>query len=259
MITAVKHNKSLALLLMLVVATVISMEIWKTQTSTLLIETTRDAGFVLNDLRIQGIERTKRNNILSVLDVDDGMPLLSVDLEALQKRIEALPWVKRAEVSRILPGGLNISVIECEPFALLQTNGSVDLIDPDGMIITNKGLGEFSHLPLLVGNITQREISHYSSLAAIDNEISKLVKSAVRVGGRRWDIILNNGIRIKLPEDAALAYNAFSAWEKFVRLNNQYNLIAREISVIDLRTPDRLILRITPEGQRQMAGKEKAL
>ena len=259
MIEAVRHNKSVAVFLMLVLGIVVSAEVWKTQTNTLIIETTRDAGLVLSDLHISGLQRTKRDSILAVLDVDNGMPLLSVDLAALQKRIEALPWIKRAEVSRILPGGLNISITEREPFALLQSKGKVALIDRDGTTITDRGLAEFSELPLIVGAISPDDLRYFENMRQIAFGVTGRIKSAVRIGNRRWDFIFDNGIRVKLPEDIAPDYNAATAWEKFILLNQSHNLLSREISVIDMRTPDRLILRITPEGQRKMAGKEKAL
>ncbi|WP_262694891.1 cell division protein FtsQ/DivIB [Kordiimonas aquimaris] len=259
MIEAVKHNKSVAVFLLLLLGISISAEVWKAQTNNLIIETTRDAGFVLSDLRINGLKRTRHDSILAVLDVDDGMPLLSVDLLALQKRIEALPWVKRADVSRVLPGGLNINITECKPFALLQSDGKVVLVDPDGMVITDRNLAEFSDFPLLVGSLSPADLRHFEGLMTAAADVAVRVKSAVRVGDRRWDLIFDNGIRVKLPEDITRGYDASVAWEKFINLNKEYKLLAREISVVDMRTPDRLTLRITPEGQRQMAGKERVL
>lgn len=259
MIEVMKHNRQMLTFVILLGLTSVGALVWQHAASEWFMETSRDAGLVLTDLNITGLERTKEHSVLAVLDVDNGMPLLSVDLKSLQARVEALPWVKRAEVSRILPGGLAIHIIECEPYALLQTDGAVVLVDPDGMIITDRGLAEFEHLMLIVGSVNIEDLRYLDQLRGQAHTMMERVKSAVRVSGRRWDFIFDNGVRVKLPEDAAQTYNSLHAWEKFVRLNAEHRLLEREVNVIDMRTPDRLVMRVTPDGRRRMTGKEWAL
>lgn len=222
-------------------------------------ETSSDAGFVLTDIEISGLARTKNRDVQAVLDIDSGMPLLAIDLEALQSRIEALPWVKRADINRILPGALTINITEREPFALAQKDGHVRLIDPDGAVITDRGLGEFSHLMLVVGHASPDDLRALEAEKLKAPGLSSRIKSAVRVGGRRWDLIFENGVRIKLPSELATPYGMEQAWMRFVELNERHQLLQREVSVIDLRLPDRLVVRVTPVGRRAMAGEEWAL
>ena len=84
------------------------------------------------------------------------------------------------------------------------------------------------------------------------------VTTVVRVGERRWDLIFDNGIRVKLPDNSDPKYKSSTAWERFVRLEKKHRLLAREVSVIDMRIADRLIMRVTPAGRRMMDGKEWA-
>lgn len=259
MTSVLRPHFAFAAAMLLLAATVASATLWKQDANGWLLETTRDAGLVLNDLRIVGLERTREQDLLAVLDVDDGMPLLAVDLASLQHRIEALPWVKQAVVSRQLPGGLSIAVSERKPYALLQQQGRVTLIDNEAAEITDRGLAEFRDLPLFVGPIGQAELAAFGRLSAAEPALTERVTSAVRVGERRWDLIFDNGIRAKLPADAAPGYDALAAWQKLARLDADRHLLAREVSVIDLRVPDRLIVRVTPAGRRQMQGREQAL
>lgn len=220
------------------------------------LETTRDAGFVLSNLKIEGIARTKEIEILATLDVDDGLPLLGIDLLSIQARIEALPWIKAANVTRVLPGDLYISVVERQPYALWQHSGKVRLIDEDGVIITNRGLVEFSDLMLVVGDGGPTESGKLFKMLSLEPSLFERVRTAIRVGQRRWDLVFDNGVRLKLPEDFTDKYDGAGAWERFVRLQQKHRLLEREVSVIDMRIEDRVVMRVTPTGRRQMDGKE---
>ncbi|NVJ69144.1 MAG: FtsQ-type POTRA domain-containing protein [Alphaproteobacteria bacterium] len=221
---------------------------------TWVVERSRDAGFVLSTLQITGIERSKRANILAAIDVDDGVPLLTMNLELMRKQLEQLPWVKEAKVTRILPSGLNVEITERQPFALWQKDGKVSLVDETGEIITQRGLVKFSDLMMIVGDGATEELAELQSLLRQEPVVAHRVKTAVRVGERRWDLIFDNGIRVKLPEAHATSYSAQKAWQKFASLETEYHLLGREVDVIDMRLSDRMILRVSPEGRRRMNG-----
>ena len=165
-----------------------------------------------------------------------------------------MPWVKKAEVTRILPGKLKIQLEEREPFALWQQDGKVRLIDETGHVITSRGLANYAHLPMVVGQGADTKAMDLYSLLEEFPELAARVKTAVHVGDRRWDLIFDNGVRVKLPEAAPAAYDSQMAWQKFASLQAEYRLLEREVSVIDMRLPDRMILRVSPEGHRLMDG-----
>jgi cell division protein FtsQ len=64
------------------------------------------------------------------------------------------------------------------------------------------------------------------------------VRSAVWVGGRRWNLRLDDGIDIRLPEE-----NAQSAWTRLATLERDQRVLSRDIIAIDLRIRDRLVVR----------------
>ncbi|TNE62741.1 MAG: FtsQ-type POTRA domain-containing protein [Alphaproteobacteria bacterium] len=220
------------------------------------VERTRDAGFVLSSLSIEGMERSRRSEVLAALDVDDGMPLLAIDLGQMQKQLEALPWVKRAEVTRVLPGELHIRLTERHAYALWQDKGRVYVIDADGTVITTRGVKEFAHLMLVVGDGAQGRVHALQTMLDETPELAAKVRTAVRVGERRWDLIFDNGIRVKLPEDDQVPYGAQAAWSRFVEYENKHRLLEREVMVIDMRLPDRMVLRVSPDGHKRMEADE---
>ena len=224
-----------------------------------MMETSSDAGFVLTDISITGLDRTQERDVQAVLDIDNGMPLLAIDLVEIQTRVEALPWVREAIVNRVLPGSVTIDVRERVPFALSQVNGSVALIDRDGVTITDRGLGTYSELMLVVGDVSPEKLQQLDELTAVTPELAGRIRSAVRINGRRWDLLFRNGVRVKLPSEMASEYDMARAWGRFEKLNEKHRLLEREVSVIDLRLQDRLVVRVTPTGRRQLEGKEWTL
>jgi len=259
MMLAARNNHLFAAILSLIVISATAALVWKANSNDWFMETSGDAGLVLTELTLTGLNRTAENDVLAVLDVDNGMPLLSIDLAQLQVNVEALPWVKQADISRILPGGLSIQITERIPYALSQHDGRVVLIDREGVEITDRGLSVFKDLMLVVGTVSPTELGLLQTQKAKAPQLADRVQSAIRVGNRRWDVIFDNGIRVKLPADDAKPYGIAEAWEKFIELDRSQQLLTREVSVIDMRQADKLIVRVTPLGRRQMAGKEWVL
>lgn len=216
----------------------------------------RDAGFVLDQLRVQGADRTTKKEILSALDVEDGIPLMSIDLIKLRERMEALSWVKQAIVARRLPNELSIKIEERLPFALWQLNGNVALIDADGVVITRHGLEEFSDHLLMVGDGVPEAANDLVYLLSLAPKVGGRIRSAIRISNRRWDLIFDNGIRLKLPAIGE-NYNPSMAWAQFVLQEEKHRLLDREVSVIDLRLRDRMVMRVLPDGLKNLKNYKK--
>ena len=259
MTVAIRPNQLVVAIASLFAISIIAGLSLKTNSSDWFMETSGDAGLVLTDLEISGLAQTTENDVLSVLDVDSGMPLLSINLADIQNKLEALPWVKQAEVMRVLPGGLSINIIERIPYALAQYNGKVALIDRDGVEITDRGLAAYSNLMLLVGKVPSQALEQLEEQKAKAGSLAGRIRSVVRVGNRRWDVIFDNGIRVKFPADDAKPYGAPEAWNKFIELDRTQQLLEREVTVVDLRLADKVIVRVTPTGRRQMSAKEWVL
>ncbi|PPR55732.1 MAG: Cell division protein FtsQ, partial [Alphaproteobacteria bacterium MarineAlpha4_Bin2] len=91
--------------------------------------------------------------------------------------------------------------------------------------------------------------SHAQALVGMLEEHPSLmarVQAAVRSGGRRWNLRMDNGIDVRLPET-----DAFAAWDRLAKYEAQHKLLTRDIGSIDLRLPDRVVVKVRPEnGER---------
>jgi cell division protein FtsQ len=98
-------------------------------------------------------------------------------------------------------------------------------------------------LPLVVGEGANQQVTKIFTLLKKENALFEEVQAAVRVSGRRWNIVFANGIEVMLPEN-----DLDEAWHKLARLNEEKQLLERAIKSVDLRVPDRIYIR-TLNGQ----------
>jgi cell division protein FtsQ len=204
------------------------------------LDTTGRAGFRVDEITVTGRSRTPAEDVIAALGTRHGQPIFGLDIGAAKDRLEALPAVRAAAVERRLPGSIHLAIVEREPVALWQHDGAFALIDRDGHQIPG-GIEGFEDLPLVVGDGAPLRTDELLTLLATEPALASRVKAAVRVGNRRWNIRLDNaekGLEARLPES-----DAESAWHRLAELERDRGLTAKQITMIDLRLPDRLVLK----------------
>lgn len=199
------------------------------------------AGLGIDDVRIAGQVETSQLAILERLETG-GRALPTFDAAAARERVAALPWVADVTVRKVYPDGLEVAVTERTAFALWQHDGDIHLIDRDGTIIVPFDEPRFANLPLVVGEGANRRAASFLAKLADRPELAQRTRAAVLVGGRRWDIVLDNEMVVKLPESGA-----DDAIAEIVRLDREHELLSRNVSAVDLRLPDRISVHV-PEG-----------
>ena len=210
-----------------------------------------EAGLKVNDVVVQGRGRTGGDAILAALGATRGTPMLAISPAAAKARLEALPWIRSASVERLLPDTLYVQVAERQPLALWQRRGKLQLIDREGTVVAVPSLDEFADLVILVGDEAPKAAPALLEMLASEPALRPHVAAAVRVGGRRWNLKLDSGIDVELPED-----NVGAAWHQLAQLDRTDGLLRRDILKVDLRLPDRLVLQV-PEPVKPAQSKKK--
>jgi len=197
-------------------------------------------GFNVADVQAVGRKNTSTHDILAALGIHKTTSILAIDLEDSQHRIETLPWVKTAHVERHLPNVLRIVISERLPVAISQIGKKSMLIDETGTSIVPTR-SDINNLPIITGKGAPQHIAELLQEMSQVPELAKRVRAAVRVGNRRWNIRLDSvdGIELRLPET-----NLAESLLELVALNQSHKLLRRDVSMIDLRLPDRLIVRL---------------
>ncbi|MGH7114791.1 MAG: cell division protein FtsQ/DivIB [Stellaceae bacterium] len=209
--------------------------------SSRLLDATAALGLRVADIQVVGGETTDRATILDALDARLGTPILAVDPVRAKQKLESLPWVRSATIERRLPDTLYVRLVEREPLALWQHGGRIDLIDRTGAVIPVARLDRFAKLPMVVGSDAASHAAELLKMLASEPDLAAHVTAAVRVGGRRWNLRLDKAIEVLLPGDDPAA-----AWADLARLERSSAILRRDVQAIDMRLPDRLVVRLAP-------------
>ena len=216
---------------------------------------TARTGFAVDEVRISGHRETSEIDVLEQLDLDGWTSLVGFDADAARRRIADLPWVKVASVRKVYPDTIEVRIEERQAFAIWQHGSQLTVVERSGEVIAPFAGGRHAVLPLVIGYGAADRADDFVEKIRRFPELASRVKGYIRVAERRWDLRLENGITIKLPEageDAAIA--------EVLRLDREDGLLSRDIASVDLRFDDRLVVKLTQEAamRRQAALTEQA-
>jgi cell division protein FtsQ len=212
-----------------------------------------NAGLAIEKISLTGYALTGESALFEALEIHEGMSLVSYDADAARARLEALPAIATAHITKNYPSGLTVSVSEKTPIARWRVEGVTFAIDAHGdtLVTIPDGGGE---LPLFVGDGAASGAALMLNRLEDHPLLKEKLMAISRIAERRWDLIYDNGLRIMLPEtgvDEAMA--------TLVALNGAHELLARDIDVIDMRVPDMLAVRPVPrdaDGNRMTSDDE---
>lgn len=198
-------------------------------------------GFAVRNILIEGRENTDPRELKEVVGLSWGDPIFGFDTGELRARVETLSWVRQARVERRLPDTVFIRLEERTPLALWQIDGGLRLIDESGTILAAQYLGRFQSLPLVVGPGAHETAREILSLVEAEPVLRNRVAACVRIGQRRWDLKLTNGLVLKLPEQSMEV-----ALRRAAESQSREGIFERGLVAVDLREADRMILRTAP-------------
>jgi cell division protein FtsQ len=203
---------------------------------------TAPLGLRVHQVVVEGRQKTPEPLLRDAIAAADGQPILGYSVTEARARIETIRWVQNATVARRLPDTIVVTLNERRPFAVWQHEGKFVLIDRDGQLVTDSDVGTFSaELPLVVGEGAPAAAAALLDALAVQPAIQSRVQAAVRVGNRRWNLRLANGMDVLLPEGAEVA-----ALARLALLQSTQAMLDRPLQMLDLRLPDRLVYRTQP-------------
>jgi cell division protein FtsQ len=204
---------------------------------------TAASGLRVADIIVEGRANTPEPLLRAAIGVSKGDPILGFSVEAARARIETLSWVEHATVERRLPGTVVVSLQERRPFAIWQNQGKFLLVDRAGQVV-NQDVSQFRKLPLIVGPGAPAAASVLLDALTDRPALAEKVVASVRVAERRWNLRMTNGTDVMLPEGHETA-----ALDRLMQLEQGHGLLERPLAAIDMRLPDRLVLRPRQDGK----------
>jgi len=194
--------------------------------------------------RVEGASDDLAAAVRTKLALTLPMSSFDIDLAAARDRIEALDAVKKADL-RVRSGGvLQVVITERMPVAIWRTEDGLTLVDETGRRVAGLvARTDRPDLPLIAGEGADLATPEALELIAAAGPLAPRMRGLVRVGDRRWDLVLDRDQRVLLPEN-----NPVQALERLLALDQAQDLMNRDILTVDLRLDRRPILRLTPNA-----------
>ncbi len=182
--------------------------------------------------RVEGASADLAEAVRAKLALPLPMSSFDIDLDAARARIEALDAVKKADL-RVRSGGvLQVVITERLPVAVWRTEDRLTLVDDGGHRVAGLvARADRPDLPLIAGDGADLATPEALDLMAAAGPLTPRIRGLVRMGERRWDIVLDRDQRILLPEK-----NPVQALERLLALDHAQDLMNRDILTVDLRS-----------------------
>ena len=196
--------------------------------------------FMIKVASIDGSSDELANEIREILPLDFPVSYFDLDIKYLHKVVNEIPAVASAAIKISTGGVLQIIVAEKSPAFIWRKDNVMSVIDETGSFIriANSRV-DYPKLPLVVGEAADLAVSEISSLMLANEYFKDHVRAFIRVGERRWDLILENNVRIMLPQREFLA-----AFDRLMLMNEAGSLLSGRLSNIDMRLVVRPTVRV---------------
>lgn len=91
--------------------------------------------FNITGVEVKGDKILTKDSILKKAEVENGKNIFSVSMSGIKERLMEIPYVNDAEITRVFPNKVRITVKECVPRAYIQYEKKYVLIDKNGKIL----------------------------------------------------------------------------------------------------------------------------
>ncbi len=197
--------------------------------------------FMVNLMAIDGATDDLAMDIREVLPVDLPASSFDLDLEAMRLQVESLDAVQRVDMQVKTGGVLQIVVTERVPSVVWRSEAGLELLDAKGNRVSGlESRKSHAELLLVAGAGADAAVPEAMALAAALGPLTEDLIGLMRIAELRWDVVLNGGHRIMLPEEdpQTALYQAVAMAEA------QALIRAGKVTRIDFRNPKRPILRL---------------
>ena len=196
--------------------------------------------FMIKVASVDGASDELAHEIREIMPLDFPVSYFDLDIKYLHKVLNDIPAVASAAIKVTVSGVLQIDISERTPAFIWRKDDVISVIDEKGEFIRlATSRLDYPELPLVVGEAANLSIADISSLMEDNQYFLDQVRAFVRVGERRWDLVLDNNLRIMLPQTEFLA-----AFDRLMLMSQSGSLFSNQISSIDMRLVERPTVRV---------------
>jgi cell division protein FtsQ len=221
----------------------------------------RDSRFRItgaDNIAATGLTQVSRAEMLPVFGEDIGRNIFFVPLNERRKQLEAIPWVQRATVMRLLPDQIRVSVVERKPVAFVRQGQQIGLVDADGVLLTMPpammALHSYS-FPVVTGIRPGDPLSmRKARMAVYERLLTELDANNQHLSEQLSEIDLTDpqDARVLMPEQGKDILGHFGD-DRFLERYQRYKAHIAEwrlqypkLAAVDLRYDNQVVLEMTP-------------
>ena len=203
--------------------------------------------FMVTHMAIDGASGPVDSAIRQLATVPLPASSFQLDLQAMRGEIEKIDAVERVTL-RVKSGGvLAVAVTERKPAILMRVGDRLEMLDATGhRVATLLDRSKRPDLPVIAGEGAEGVVPEALAILAAAQPVLPRVRGLVRMGDRRWDLVLDRDQTIMLPEAGAV-----EAMERAMAIDAAEEMLARDVAALDLRNADRPTLRLAAGPSRQ--------
>ena len=196
--------------------------------------------FMIKVASVDGASDELAHEIREIMPLNFPVSYFDLDIKYLHKVLNDIPAVASAAIKVTVSGVLQINISERIPAFIWRKDDVISVIDEKGEFIRlATSRLDYPELPLVIGEAANLSIADISSLMEDNQYFLDQVRAFVRVGERRWDLVLDNNLRIMLPQAEFLA-----AFDRLMLMSESGSLFSNQLSSIDMRLVERPTVRV---------------
>ncbi|WP_299023874.1 cell division protein FtsQ/DivIB [uncultured Sulfitobacter sp.] len=210
--------------------------------------------FMVNLMAVDGAKDELATYIRESLPLDFPISSFDLDLDTMRATVTEISAVKSASV-RIRPGGvLQVDVVQRKAVALWRNDDGLALVDENGIYVASATSRHARpDLPLIAGEGADAHVGEALELIEAAGPLGERLRGLVRMGARRWDVVLDRDQRIMLPSDEPLR-----ALERVIALEGAQDILTRDVARVDMRLARRPTVQMTNEAAEERMAQQAA-
>ena len=202
------------------------------------------AVFHVKHITIKGNVHVKADEVLTLLDIEQGDNILSWNMNKARKRLQNHPWIKDVSISRsFVPASVDVEIVEHKPKATLLLKDRPYLISEEGHVFISSP-DAYNGLVVNAKDYTQQDMKQ-----GLDQVLNYAIDAATLVqskGLQVSDVLIEPGgiIALRLKNGITLTtFGQMTPIKVTMAIKTIMKLNPPEGSVMDLRCDDKIVLR----------------
>jgi cell division protein FtsQ len=200
-------------------------------------------GYAAQDIAIAGLEHQTAESVLAMINVQPDSSLFFFDAARARRMLENVDWIESASLRRVHPNRLEIEIVERQPFAVWQRDGSHYVIDRNGTALSTLDAARYRTLAMVTGEGANDAVFDLVNHLEENPDVKLRLSAAARVGQRRWNLYLKDGVKVLLPED-----NVGDAFARLGELQRHTGVMDKAVRSIDLRMAGTVAIAVERDG-----------